>query len=83
MYDIKCKLIELFLYNLYVVVVCKYICGAFSGQELLTCQQWDKVCILCIFRIQNTVFVFKDILSHNMCYLYLNKFFAQYFVILF
>ncbi len=38
--DITCKLIELFLYHLYIVV-CKYICGAFSGQELLTCQS-DK-----------------------------------------
>ncbi len=35
--DIKCKSIEL----LYIVVVCKYICGAFSGQELLT-RQSDK-----------------------------------------
>ncbi len=35
-----------------------YICGAFSGQELLT-RQSNKVCILCIFKIQNTVFVFK------------------------
>ncbi len=29
--DIKCKSIELFLYRFYIVVVCKYICGAFSG----------------------------------------------------
>ncbi len=40
------------------MVVCKYICGAYSGQELLT-RQSDKVCILCIFKIQNTVFLFK------------------------
>ncbi len=39
--DIKCKSIELFLYHLYIVVICKYICGAFSGQELLT-RQSDK-----------------------------------------
>ncbi len=39
--DIKCKSIEIFLYHLYIVVTCKYICGAFSGQELLTCQS-DK-----------------------------------------
>ncbi len=39
--DIKCKSIELFLYYLYIVVVCKYISGAFSEQELLT-RQSDK-----------------------------------------
>ncbi len=39
--DIKCKSIKNVLYNLYIVVVCKYICGAFSGQELLT-RQSDK-----------------------------------------
>ncbi len=62
----KCKLIELFLYPLYIVVVCKYICGAFSGQELLT-RQSNKVCILCIFKIQNTVFVFKCIFYTVFC----------------
>ncbi len=39
--DIKCKSIELFLYNFDIIVVCKYICEAFSGQDLLT-RQSDK-----------------------------------------
>ncbi len=37
----KSKWTELFLYHLYIVVVCKYICGNFSGQELFKLQS-DK-----------------------------------------
>ncbi len=32
-------------------------------------------CILCIFKIQNTVFVFKYIFPHSILHLYLNNFF--------
>ncbi len=38
-------------------------------------------CILCIFKIQNTVFVFKYIFPHSILYLYLNTFFHTVFCI--
>ncbi len=37
---IKCKSIKLFY--IYIIVVCKYICGAFSGQELLNVRAIKK-----------------------------------------
>ncbi len=43
--DIKCKSIELFLYSLNIVVVCKYICGASSEQKLLTRQNDKETCM--------------------------------------
>ncbi len=39
-FNIKCKSIELFLHRLYIIMLSKYICGAFSGQEILTRQSY-------------------------------------------
>ncbi len=50
-------------------VLCKALKPDFSRQELMTCQS-DKECILFIFKIQNTVFVFKYIFPHSILYFY-------------
>ncbi len=52
----------------------------YKSEVLLQCMANFK-CILCIFKIQNTVFVFKYIFPHSILYLYLNTFFHTVFCI--
>ncbi len=54
-----------------IIVLCK------TGLNSVTLRMANFKCILCIFKIQNTVFVFKYIFPHSILYLYLNTSFPH------